>query len=563
MGTALSVDQALRKAKSLARKGEIVEAQRLYREVLDRFPDNKRALEGLQELGQPRKGQRGTPLTQQQINGLLALFNRGRMQEALAQGRALITQHPHVAGLHNIVGACLFALGQSEQAVASYRQALTLEPDSTDVLTSLAAALQALHRDDEATIYVDKALTLNPQRAEALNNLGGTLNALGRSQEAVAVLDKALTQNPRFVEALNNRGNALTYIGRQKEAIADLERAIALRPNYADAHRSLSLIKKYAPGDPQIAQMERILPSVGPADASLLHFALAKAHDDAGDTDRAFGHFAKANSLGRQKAGDAMTAQKAHFSAIRSLFENGVPAPLDVEPATRRPIFILGMPRSGTSLVEQILASHPQVHGAGELPFLSRATEPAVKAGAIDPAALEGVRQRYLDSLDTLGFQEPVVTDKMPMNFRFIGYIAAALPEATIIHTRRDPVAVGWSIYRTFFPARGLDFSTDLSDIAAYYRLYEDLMAFWSERLPGRIHDIDYEALTENQEAETRRLLDLCGLDWDERVIDFHRTERTVTTASSMQVREKMYTGSSQDWRRYEKHLGPLIEGLR
>ena len=293
-----------------------------------------------------------------------------------------------------------------------------------------------------------------------------------------------------------------------------------------------------------------------------LSHALAKACDDIGETDKAFDNFARGNMLARQRFADTMREHREIFATLRSIFQDGVPEPVKTPAATKRPIFVVGMPRSGTSLVEQILASHRDVHGAGELQAMRVAMAPAAAERRADRQALEGVRQRYLSAIDALGAQEPAIVDKMPQNFRWIGYIAAALPEATIVHTRRDPVAVGWSIYRTFFPAKGLEFTFDLGDIAEYYRLYEELMAFWAERLPGRIVDLDYEALTENQEAETRKLLEQCGLSWDEACLSPHETRRAVRTASAAQVREKIYTGSSQAWRKYEKHLGPLIEAL-
>ncbi len=559
MAATLSVDQALRKAKSFARKGAAGEAETLYRSVLDRFPDNRRAIEGLQALN--RQG--GAGPGQEQVDPAIALFNQGRMQEALSACRALLARHPHAAVLHNLAGSCLLALGKGEDAVASLRQALGLAPHSADIRANLAAALMMLHRLDEAKALLEQAVKINPDQARALSNLGSVFSELGRPAEAIAPLDKALSLAPTMAEAYNNRGNALNHLGRIEEAIADFEKAISLRPGFADAHRNLSSIKRFKPGDPQIAVIEQVLPDASPPDRMQLEFALAKACDDIGETDRAFEFYAAANAKRREQFDDPLAEQRKLFDMARTLFADGVPAPPDgLAPATKRPIFILGMPRSGTSLAEQILASHRDVHGAGELGSLQKAVIPALQAGELDEAAIREIRQSYLGSLDAFGFAEPVVTDKMPANFRWIGFIAAALPEATIIHMKRDPVAVGWSIFRTFFPAGGLEYSFDLADIAAYTELHDAMMGFWAERLPGRIHELDYDRLTENQEEETRRLLDLCRLGWDEHCLSFHETERTVTTASSAQVRQKLYSGSSQAWRKYAKHLGPLIEVL-
>ncbi|QKV19506.1 tetratricopeptide repeat-containing sulfotransferase family protein [Oricola thermophila] len=562
--TALSVDQALRKAKSLARKGAMDEAEALLRQMLARFPDNRRLQESMRTLALPPGARRnGRPLPPDKANALLALFRQRRIREALALARSLLARHPQVALLHSVEAACLAESGQTDAALASYRRAIALAPEAVDMRNNMARLLMAMKRNREALEQLDAVLERQPDNLEALNNMGAVLTVLGRSQEAIAPLERALALKPDFPDALANRGNALNHVGRREEAIADLEKVVALQPGNAAAHRSLSAVKTYESGDPQIAQMEALLAAAGPAERRHLHLALAKAHDDLRDVDKAFGHLQAGNALWRQSHGDPMERHRKVFAQIRSMFEDGIPEPISPATTGKRPIFVLGMPRSGTSLVEQILASHPEVHGGGELSALRQAVMPALGEETPTPEMLQDIRRRYLGEIETLGTDRPVVTDKMPANFRWIGFIAAALPEATIIHTTRDPVAVGWSIFRTFFPAGGMEYSFDLGDIAAYTRFHDEMMAFWADRLPGRIHEINYERLTEDQEGETRRLLELCGLEWNPRCLEFHRTERVVTTASAGQVRRKMYGGSSQAWRKYEKHLRPLVAALQ
>ena len=226
------------------------------------------------------------------------------------------------------------------------------------------------------------------------------------------------------------------------------------------------------------------------------------------------------------------------------------------------------MPRSGTTLAEQILASHSQVYGAGEMEAMNKAIHAEFNPDgrgyrfALSEDALAGIRRRYLASLAGLKTSRPVVIDKMPLNFRWLGFILEAIPEARIVNLARDPIAVCWSIFKTYFPTSGLGFAYDLTDLAAYYRMHEDLMAFWRQRYPGRIFDLNYERLTEDQEGQTRALLDYCGLAWEDACFDFHLTERTVRTASATQVRRKMYRGSSNAWKSYETHLRPLIQAF-
>ena len=224
------------------------------------------------------------------------------------------------------------------------------------------------------------------------------------------------------------------------------------------------------------------------------------------------------------------------------------------------------MPRSGTSLVHQILDSHYQVHGAGELNYLNKAVFPFIKENnSIDESGfseknLISIRHKYLNSISSLSFDEAYIVDKMPLNFRYIGFILSAFPEAKIIHTQRNPMATCWSIYKYFFNGNAYSFNQE--DLAKFYGLYKDIMKLWYSIFPDKIYDLNYEYLTSNQESETRKILEYCNLDWDENCLDFHINKTAVKTTSSMQVREKMYQGSSEVWRQYESYLQPLIKGL-
>jgi hypothetical protein len=225
------------------------------------------------------------------------------------------------------------------------------------------------------------------------------------------------------------------------------------------------------------------------------------------------------------------------------------------------------MPRSGTSLVEQIISSHHKVHGAGELPYLNNLIRPILNDclshnNALSEKKFLSIRDGYLNNLSSLNVSESIITDKMPINFENIGFILNAFPEAKIIHLKRDSMAICWSIYQRYFPNESLGFAYNMQDLAKFYNSYTEIMAFWHDLFPNQIYDISYEDLTTNQEEETRKLLKYCELDWDENCLNFHFNKRTVKTASSLQVREKMYQGSSEVWKKYETHLNPLINGL-
>ena len=227
------------------------------------------------------------------------------------------------------------------------------------------------------------------------------------------------------------------------------------------------------------------------------------------------------------------------------------------------------MPRSGTSLVEQIISSHHEVYGAGELEYFAEYSVEEIKkyirseSTELASDFFASIRENYLKSIKNLNFSQRIFTDKMPLNFRFIGFILSAFPEAKIIHLNRDARAVCWSIYKYYFKSNGHGFAHNFQDLCSYYALYVELMDFWRDKLPYMIYDISYEELTSNQEIETKKLLEFCELDWDENCLDFHNNNRAVRTTSALQVRQKMYQGSSEAWKKYESYLEPLIRGLK
>lgn len=511
-----------------------------------------------------------------QPNFVEAWNNLGTTQRSLGQydaavenlTRAVQLRPDFLMARHNL-GAALRNAGRLEEAAACYRQLLKLKPDDTGAHHNLGIVLRDLKNFDEAVRSFRRALKLNPAYAEAENNLGITLEqGLGRSDKALDHYRKALELRPEFAEAWNNLGTSLQNLGRTGEAIDSYRRALEIRPFYPEASRNLSLLHRFTDGDPLLADMAKQLtgcPATGD-DRIQLDFALAKAYEDVGAIDLCMERLEEGNRLRKEQLGYDIASDQQLFHRIKTLFTTP-PAPVDLTtaaPARLKPIFILGLPRSGTTLVEQIIASHSEVFGAGELSALDRAVRPVVMAKPdghlLTAGEVADVRASYLGEIESLATEKNVITDKMPFNFLWIGAILAALPEARIVHVNRDPVATCWSIYKHYFPATGLGFAWDLEDLAGYCRLYQDLMAFWHRSFPGNIYDLDYERLTEDQEAESRKLLAFCGLPWEPACLDFHQSHRTVRTASSGQVRQKIYRGSSEAWRKYAGHLGPLSD---
>ena len=309
--------------------------------------------------------------------------------------------------------------------------------------------------------------------------------------------------------------------------------------------------------------------NVSNTDKTHLSFALAKVYEDINNDEQFFEYLNEGNRLRKKELNYNIKASIKFHSDITKLFTKNSPKiqKKSLSSINVKPIFIVGMPRSGTSLVEQIISSHHLVHGAGELNNFKNIVTPFLKnyinkvSKTITEDNLLKVRNGYIQSLSDLKTSKKIITDKMPVNFRLIGLILAAFPEAKIIHTLRDPVATCWSNYKHYF-ANENGFTFNQQDLAKFFKLYTEMMDFWHKLFPGQIYDLTYEKLTKNQKEETQALLNYCDLDWDEDCLNFHKNERAVHTASASQVRQKMYQGSSEAWKKYEAYLKPLIDGL-
>jgi tetratricopeptide (TPR) repeat protein len=521
----------------------------------------------------------------------------GRHDDAIVCYRSAITLKPDNPLVHNNLGVALKELGDLDDAVACYRKALAFRPDFAEAHYNLGVALQALELVDEAADSYRSAIGLKPDWAMAHNNLGnalkeqgrlddaaacyrraidvqpdypGTYNNLGtvlkdqgRIGDAMASFQRAIALKPDFVEALNNLGAALKDQGRFNEAIAAHQKALLSGPD-ANTYYELSSCRKFTPADrPLIAKMTALVEDsrISSHNRSLLHFALGKIFDDLAEYETAIGHFDEANRLGRGKTrfdGPAFAAM------VDWLIETFPKDALTAHAASdsQLPVLIVGMPRSGTTLAEQILASHPQVAAGGELNFWLQRSDwvGRRRIGQLDAAAEQSAIRDYLALLTGISSDALRVTDKMPYNFLFLGLIHRLFPAARIIHCRRNAIDTALSLYFNRF-GKTQEFTFSRDDIVFYYRHYDRLMRHWRAVLPAsRFLEIDYEKLVADQEAVSRRMVAFCGLEWDGACLDFYRTGRPVTTASARQVRQPVYRSSVERWRRYEPWLGELRE---
>lgn len=411
---------------------------------------------------------------------------------------------------------------------------------------------------------------------EAAMGLAQGHERMGRAEQAMDAYRGIVRRWPAYIPARYLLGNLLKAQGKFDEAADIYRRIMAERPDYAQAHFTYSGIHRYRERtDPHIATMLSLLNSGAlPVDRRiLLAFALGKAFEDLQDYREAFRHFELGNRLRRGTFHYEIESDAELIHNIMRTFNRDAVARLRLAAQpSRRPIFIVGMVRSGTSLVEKILASHPAVHGAGELEhafalgvrlFLDPALHCQFRPLDAYPAsAFETFGSTYLAKLDALGTQAPRITDKLPFNMMMVGLIRAALPNATIIHCVRDARDTCVSIYRQNFATDNYRFAYDLTTIGQFHNLYRQLMRHWHETYPGAIHDLQYEALVRDPEPEIRKLLAACDLEWDDACLRFHRTPGLVTTASFYQVRQPMYTDSVGYWQHYREFLQPLLRVL-
>lgn len=499
----------------------------------------------------------------------IVLKELGRPEEAIAHYMQAITIMPNYAEAYTNVGNAFQELGRAEDAIAHHKKALAIRPDYAEAHINLGNAHKELGRPRDAISHYDQALAIQPDFAMAHYNLGIALDELGRPEDAITHYERALAIKPDYAQAHNNLGNALDEIGRQEDAITHYEKAVAIKPDFAEAHRNLTKMK---PKQEQAPIIEELLksPSLSETDAIHCHFALGNIHHGADAFDQAFEHYNQANTLKRKSITYDSQNHSAYVDRLIEVYSEKYFEEISAcGSESQLPVFIVGMPRSGTTLVEQIVSNHPEVHGAGELPSFGRFEEAIAKQFEGSEPYPECMRlcnesiaskfsKRYLEELRNYSQDAKRITDKMPGNFSKIGLIKTLFPKARIIHCQRNALDTCTSNFLNYF-AVGNEYSFDLGELGQYYLDYERLMAHWDSLFSSDILGVQYEELVMDQEAISRQLIAYLGVEWDDRCLDFHKNKRAVHKLSSMQVRQPIYTRSMNRWKHYEKHLAPLI----
>jgi tetratricopeptide (TPR) repeat protein len=502
-----------------------------------------------------------------------AALKRGDLPAASAAAQSLITTAPDQPAGYFLLGIATAESGQIAKAVPLIQAAVERRP-SAEHLAHLAKLLILLRRDGEAADAAQKAMTLAPEDPLTFDTIGCVLARLGRHESSIAPFEAAVAAEPANLDYRYNLAAANGFTGRVDEARAHYEAILTKDPGNARAHYALAILSRQTSRDNHVPRLQAALTaSARPEDALRITYALAKELEDIGESADAFRHLAQANAMHKRTIGYSFAQDAAIFDAIETLI-GGHPDSLapGTGNADSSPIFVVGMPRTGTTLVDRILSSHRDVGSAGELQAMPLAVKrlagtPSRKvidpdtimaSGGLDPTAIGDAYLTQAGHHRPSG--TPRFTDKLPANFLYIGHIARALPNASIVCLRRNPMDTVWSNYKNLFASQSAyyAYSYDLMDTAHYYARFDRLMHLWESLFPGRVLHLSYEHLVADQEGQTRRLLDHCRLDWDEACLAFHQNNAAVATPSAAQVRRPLNADAVGRWRNHDVALQPV-----
>ena len=498
---------------------------------------------------------------QKKVNVLTNKLQAGLFLEVINDTKLLLKQRKHQV-LFNLLSLSYQSLGEYHKSIEIMEIALKANSRNPHFLNNIGLSHFRLNNFKKAEDYFKRGLDEAPKYISILNNLGTLKGFLNLNQEAILYFKKILEINDKLIEPHYNLAINYQDIGEFDKSSECLNKILSLDPKFTQADRLLSLMTKYTKDHPHYISIRNKLKELelNKIQQSHLYFALGKYFEDIEDYKESFLNYSNANKIMKENSNYNINDYKTEFARIKNfnfddLFNSN-------NKISRKLIFIVGMPRSGTSLVEQILSSHHDIFGGGELPFLDQGLKKTflnsdfnqnLKNKDIQKLTLS-CRDEYLEKISSYDSSTKSFTDKAPLNFRFIGFIKYLFPNAKIINCSRDPLDITWSNFKNYF-SNSLRFTNNLEDIGHFYKLYEDLMIFWKKKFPKFIHDIEYSELVENPKSEIQKLLNFCELDWDENCLNHHKNKRAIKTASSTQARQPIYKTAIKSSDRYKDYL--------
>ena len=499
------------------------------------------------------------------IQSIIDIFKSGNLSEAEHSCKKLINEHSKVAFLYNLLGLILVEQKKFDQAIKYYELGLKIDPTFAIIYNNLGLLFfdqQTEESIKKAENYYKQSISVDKKIPEPHNNLGNLYDYLNKIKDAIDCYKRAIDINPKFSYAHHNLGSVYVTIGKFNEAKKHFRESIKLNPNFTITHRLLSRITKYTNNDDHFNELKKIYKTVNINDSEKrieLGYALGKAYEDTKNFEQSFIHYKEANLLQRKKIDFSLKLEEEKFKEIKNIYNKKLfDKYKNCGCADYSPIFVIGMPRSCTTLVEQILSSHSKVYGAEEVEFI-----PNLIKKKFDKDNLKKIGEEYIAKMKDISNNSERTTDKLPINFLHVGFIKLILPKSKIIHCYRNPKDNCLSIYKTHFTSGKVKFAYQLDEMVEYYNLYRDLMNHWNNLLPNFIFNIKYENLVNNPESEIKNLVENCNLNWDNKCLNFHNNKRPIKTASDTQARTKIYKSSINSWRNYEKYLNEYFIKLK
>ena len=497
---------------------------------------------------------------------ILNYFKAKDYISAEVKAKKLIKKFPNFQAVYNLLGLCLQSQKKFLEAIKYYKIAIQNNPNFFVAINNLGLTYHNMGDLKNAQSYYERAIEINPKFTHPISNLGNIKKELNNYEEAIKCYKLALSIDNKLYIVLHNLGMAYQALGKFEESKKYFESVLKINSKFTRSDRSLGMSLKYDINNPHLKSMESKIkdPSLDNFQKIELYFGLGKAYEDIKNYKKSFENYKLGNKIKRDAIKYQINDDVKLFENIKNSFSNINFQNLEnVGNKSNKMIFILGMPRSGTTLVEQIIANHKNVYGAGELRDLTQIIKENFlvndkikfpeKFNIKDHNFFSNMGTKYLENLDRYNTNKNYITDKAPLNFKWIGLIKLILPKSKIIHCTRDPKDTCLSLFKNFFEGE-LNFSYNLEEAGKYYKLYQNLMEFWKQLLPDFIYDISYEKLVENQEFESRKLLDFCNFDWDKNCLTFYRNKRGIVTASFAQARKPIYKNSVNSWQNYKKN---------
>ena len=514
-----------------------------------------------------------------EIQFVVDVYKSGDFHKAELLAKELIVANSKVVFLYNLLGLILVEQKKIDEAIQCYKNGIKIDPNFAMIYNNLGL-LHFRHKPNidikEIEKYYLKAISLDKELIEAHNNLGSLYNKIDKIEKAIECYKEAININPKFAFAHHNLGAAYVSLGKFNEATEHLKESIKLNPKFVDTHRMLSRIKKYSAQDEHLVELKKIYNEFNNQDLRgkiEIGFALGKAYEDIKDFEKSFFHYNEANSLHKKNVNFSIESEKEKFSEIKNVFNDKIYDKYKNSGYNdSAPIFIIGMPRSGTTLVEQIISSHADIFGAGEIEFIPEIITKNFgnknlrlyfdQIIEFDKNELKNFGIEYINEVNSLSGETLRTTDKLPANFLNVGFIKLILPKAKIIHCYRNPADNCFSIFKNHFASDKITFGYEMKDIVDYYNLYADLMKYWNNLLPDFIFNIKYENLISETKKETQKLIKYCDLKWSDDCLNFYKNKRPIKTASDTQARNKIYSSSINSWKKYEKYFSKYFKNL-